>query len=302
VLRKELVLPLAAEANLAQVLGFELGRHTPFAADQAYYDGRVVREDRAGQRLHVQLTATVKSRVDELLGRLLEWGVTPHYIGVADELLGKGDCVNLLPVHLRPKRSNLDYWLYAGMAGVTLLLLATILLTPLWQKRELVIAIQPILAKAQQQADAVDALKREQDRLLAEYNFPLERKLTTPPRVAVLEEVTRILPDDTWLQQLDIQGGGVTMQGITSASSRLIGLLEKSATLENASFKSPLVKVQPGEERFQLAASLKAIPLADALAFQRALAEGKKAKGKSKAEAKPIDAKAKPNPLPGGKP
>ena len=286
VLRKEVILPLAAAENLTQVLGFELGRQTPYTADQAYYDQRLLREDRSGNRLYVLLGVAPRTIIDEIFSTLTAWGVKPQAVVVCDELESTGSCLNLLPPALRPKPSRARYWLYGAMAGVTLALIAVLLAIPLWKKREVVIALQPVLVQAQQQADAVDALKREQERLLAEYNFPTEHKLATPAKVALLEEVTRILPDNTWLQQLEIHGMEITMQGNTGSSAKLIGLFEQSALLENANFKSPLVKVQggrgpvgqaqAGEERFQLAAGIKVIGLPAALAAQRGLQKNKK--------------------------
>jgi general secretion pathway protein L len=284
VLRKEVILPLAAAENLNQVLGFELGRQTPYTADQAYYDQRVLREDRSSNRLHVLLGVTPRKVVDEILSHLTNWGVTTHAVVVSDELESDGDCLNLLPPASRPKPSRAGYWLYAAMAGVTLVLFAAMLAIPIWQKREVSIALQPIMDRAQRQADAVDALKQEQERLLAEYTFPIEHKLATPAKVALLEEVTRILPDNTWLQQLEVHDMEISMQGTTNSSAKLIGLFEQSAVLENASFKSPLVKGRDNEERFQLAAELKAVDLAAALAAQRDLTENKmpeKVPGKS---------------------
>ena len=284
VLRKEVILPLAAAENLTQVLGFELGRQTPYTADQAYYDQRLLREDRSANRLHVLLGVAPKAVIDEMLSYLTAWGLTPQAVVVCDELESTGSCLNLLPATLRPKPSRTGYWLYGGMAGVTLVLLAVLLAIPLWKKREAVIALQPLLTQAQQQADAVDILKREQERLLAEYAFPVEHKLATPAKVALLQEVTRILPDNTWLQQLDIRGAEISMQGNTNASASLIGLFEQSALLEDAHFKSPLAKVQGSEERFQLAATIRAIDQAKALVMQQGLPENKmpvKASGNS---------------------
>ncbi len=117
--------------------------------------------------------------------------------------------------------------------------------------------------------------------------------------MALLEEVTRILPDNTWLQQLEIHGADITMQGNTGSSASLIGLFEQAALLENAHFKSPLVKVQvaeaepkltkaqTGEERFQLAAGIKAIDPTGALAALRGLHENKTTGQGRKQPAKP---------------
>lgn len=266
VLRKEVVLPLAATENLSQVLGFELGRQTPYTADQAYFDQRVLREDRSGNRLHVLLGVAPKTVVDAILSNLTNWGVSPHAVMACDEVEGVGDCLNLLPPKLRPKLSRARYWIYAAMAGLTLVLFVTLLAIPIWKKREAAIALQPALAQAQQQADAVGALKQEQERLQAEYNFPIEHKLATPAKVVLLDEITRILPNNTWLQQLDVHGLEVSMQGNTNASAKLVGLFEQSALLENASFKSSLVKIQGSEERFQLAAVVKVVDTTKAFA------------------------------------
>lgn len=273
VLRKEVVLPLAAAENLHEVLGFELARQTPFTTGQAYYDQRVLRADRAGNRLHVLLGVAPRADIDSVLAHLAEWGVTPRAIVARDELEGAGDCLDLLPPRLRPKASRTGVWLGLAMTGVTLALGAVLLAIPLVKKREVVIALHPVVASAQQRAAGVDELKREQERLEAEHNFPVQQKLATPPRVALLEEITRILPDNTWLQQLEIRGNDVSMIGTTLSSAKLIGLFEQSVLLENAHFKAPLVKGQAGEERFQLGATMKPIDPAQALDALRTLHE-----------------------------
>lgn len=275
-LRKEVALPLAATENLAQVLGYELGRLTPFTADQAYYDQRLLQEDRARNQARVLLGVVSRGVVDEHISRFAEWELTPQFVAVSDELESGGDCLNLLPVSLRPKPSRAGLWLVLSMAVITLVLFAVLLGIPLWKKREAVIALQPVLAQARQQAEVVEGIRREQTRLLAEYNFASEQKLVQPARIAVLEELSRILPDNTWLQQLDIRGTDISMQGYTNSSAKLIGLFEKSTLIENAHFKSPLVKVQGSEERFQLDASIKTQDLAHALSTQRGLLESGK--------------------------
>src|SRR5690554_571635 len=54
VLRRRLTLPAAAGERLREVLGFEIDRQTPFAADEAQYDARVLGTRGDGQ-LDVEL-------------------------------------------------------------------------------------------------------------------------------------------------------------------------------------------------------------------------------------------------------
>jgi general secretion pathway protein L len=273
VLRRTVSLPLAAAGNLPQVLSFELPRLTPFAPDQAYFDHVVLGEDRAHNALQVRIGVVPRPVVDEPLARLAEWDLAAEFAAVRDELESGGDCLDLLPPALRPKPRRRGRFIALAMALTTLALFALLLALPIWKKREAVIALQPALAAARQQAEAVERLRQEQTRLLTEYNFPTEQKLAQPARIAVLEELARILPDNTWLQQIDIRGAEVSMQGYTSASARLIGLFEKSALFENAHYKSPLTKIQGSEERFQLDATIRTQDIAQALARQRAVRE-----------------------------
>jgi len=279
VLRKAVTLPLAAAENLAQALSFELGRHTPFNASQACFDFRVVEADRRAERLRVNLSVASKQEIDSILLLLAGWGVHPQAIMVDDELMGKGDCVNLLPPGLMPAKGWRAYSVPVAMAGVSAMLLMTALGLPLWQKRTQAIATNQVMLQARLEAAVVDNLKTEQDRLLAVFNFPLQQKLTHHNPVVVLDELTRLLPDDTWLQQLDIRGNEVMMQGSTRSSSGLAGLFENVAPFEGAFFKAPLVKLPGKEERFQLTVTLQPIRLEDVLARQRAEAEKRSLRG-----------------------
>ena len=100
------------------------------------------------------------------------------------------------------------------------------------------------------------ASRKEIEKLAAEHNFIVgEEAGRSTPAVAILEDLSQILPDTTWVQQLDIKstskGREVQIAGETGSSSQLIEVLEKSGILANASFKSPLTKGQtPNTERF----------------------------------------------------
>lgn len=261
VLRKKLSLPLAAEENLRQVIAFEMDRHTPFKAEQVCFDYRLARRDK---QLEVLLVVAPRSVIDEPLRQLADWGARVTAVLVAD------DVTNAIPGNLLPagqrakgKDTRLSRLNIALASGVVILLCIALAL-PIWQKRETVQALQPLLNKAHQQAAVAENLRRQLEALLVEYNYLLDKKRESSPVVAVLEDVARVLPDDTWVQQFDLKGKEMLIQGETASSSKLVGLFEQAKTLHDASFRAPLTKGQgANSERFQLAAETRPLPRAE---------------------------------------
>src|SRR5436190_1259451 len=74
VLRKELPLPAAVEENLIQALAYDLDRHTPFRAEQLYFDATVVARDAAKKMLRVDWVAALKTIVDGAKKQAEDWG------------------------------------------------------------------------------------------------------------------------------------------------------------------------------------------------------------------------------------
>lgn len=81
------------------------------------------------------------------------------------------------------------------------------------------------------------------------------RKYEVPPNVLVLETLSEILPDHTYLTELRIEGNKVRLSGVTRDAPSLIGLIEQSRRLTSATFFAPTTRA-PGEpgERFHIEA------------------------------------------------
>ena len=258
VLCKKLNLPLAAEENLRQVITFEIDRHTPFHAGQVYFDYRLAHR---GEQLEISLAVAPREAIDEPLRQITAWGAQAAAVLVAGDATHDAPW-NLLPDGLRQKSKGARLpRLNTALAAGVLVLLCAALVLPIWQKRETVLALHPLLDKAREQAEATENLRRQLEALMAEYNYLLDKKREFPPVVAVLEDVTRILPDDTWLQQFELKGKEMRIHGETASSSKLAALFEQAKTLHDASFRAPLTKGQgANSERFQLAAETRPLP------------------------------------------
>lgn len=258
-LSKQIELPLAAAENLDQVFGFEMDRYTPFKGEQVYFDFRELRRDNT--RLGVKLVAAPRQAVDSSLQLLTDWGASVQAVYVADTAISDDDPFDLMPTQRRVAKSPRQRWVKLIVWPLTLILAVAAIGIPIWQKREAVILLMPIVERAKSQATATEVLRREQEKLTAEYNYVLDKKKESPPVVALLDELSRLLPDDTWVQQLTLKGKELQIQGETASSSKLIALIENSKFLHNANFRSPLTKgYKPNSERYHLAADVKTPP------------------------------------------
>jgi general secretion pathway protein L len=86
------------------------------------------------------------------------------------------------------------------------------------------------------------------------------RKQTTPSNVIVLEALSQILPDHTYVTELRVEGDKLQIVGVTRDAAALIGLIEQSPHFEHAAFYAPTTRT-PGDpgERFHVEAHIKPV-------------------------------------------
>jgi general secretion pathway protein L len=269
VLRRTLTLPAAVEESLRQAVGYDLDRLTPFKADELYYDAVVAARDPAQGTIRVDFAAVRRPIVDAAITHAIAWGAQVRGVSPDDPATANISRLNLAPDELRTAPAPWKRWQFWVPIGALALVALTAIVLPLWQKREYAISLINRAESVRQQAAVSERLRAELERAASDYNFALERKHQWPPMVRVLDTVTRVLPDDTWLTQLEVRtlpkgkerDRELVMRGESANAGRLIPVLEESGLVAQVAPRSPTTKIQPGPgEVFDLGAQLKPLP------------------------------------------
>lgn len=259
VLTRTLSLPAAAEDNLRQVLSFEMDRQTPFKADQVYFDARVLGHDASGRNVQVELVLIPRAQLDQELGAL--HGAMAALDGVdcwQDQPGAARRRTNLLPPERRARHRDMRLPLNLGLAALAVILLIVNMDESLSNRAAAVEAMRAEVDQAGVEAKRVAALRKTLADSIAGANFLTDRKRKEPLTVALINDLTARIPDDTYLERLQIEGKQVQLQGQAEEAAKLIALLSASPCLGNPGFQG---QVQPdprtNKERFQISADLK---------------------------------------------
>ncbi len=249
VLTRTVSLPSQVRANLPQVIRYELDRLSPFQASDVLYDFTLRPLTKGAHRLTIDLALCRRDLAESWIKRLRESGAPIDRI----TWNGAWSSANLLPTSERPKRRLVlfspDHLLWAAI----ILLALAALISPIWQKKQMVRSLDAEVQRARVEAIAVDDLRKELEQARLGSTAVLQQKWDAADPLLMLRELTDRLPDDTWLQTLDYDNGQVALRGESGQATSLIAILEQAPGIDQVTFQSPVTQIpQTGKERFNI--------------------------------------------------
>ena len=253
-LRPVIPVPASAEARLREVMQFEVDRQTPFAADQVSFEPRVLHRDAQTLQLKVELVVLPKARLDAalaLLGPLAE-GLAGVDVASPD---GSRLGVNLLPAAGRGARTDRARQANRWLALVALLALGAAMALVLNNRTNTLEAYQQRVDAAKAQAREVRMLRNSLRNSAEAANFLARRRAQMPTTLELLDDLTRRIPDSTFLEKISVNDGNMVLIGQSQQASALVGLLQGSPLIRTPTLTGS-VQTDPrtGKERFTLTA------------------------------------------------
>jgi len=255
-LRRRLPLPAAAADRLRDVVGFEIDRQTPFPVDAVAFDARVIGHREGNGAIDVELTVVPRT---VLTPHMVALGpLTPLLAGI-DVAATDGTPlqINLLPPAQR--RRARDPWLLwnLAIAAVAVLTLALALWLVLVNRRDVAADFDAQIAKLLAPAHQAVGRQQELNELIKGQKFLQRTRSAYPTAVEVMDELSRRLPDGTYLEKLAIEGDRLTLIGLSNEAPALIGRLQDSKLWRSPALAGAL-QTDPGshKDRFTLTAEV----------------------------------------------
>lgn len=255
-IHKIIVLPEAARENLYQVVSYELSRYTPFKPEQVYFAVKLVNADNEPGQIRAMLILTPREILDGLYEDVKTMGLSPvlaDYEAMPNDPDEFDEPYNLLPDWLRQKIDNIPRLVYSGLAAAVVLLCGAVIALPVWFEYQAVNLLRERTGEIEKEAKNIKQLQAEIDQVIGETSALIEMKNSAPPMLEMLNSLSALINNDTWLSYAHYSDGHLQIQGESPAASGLIAVLEDSALFSNAKFVSPVTQdTTTGLERFQI--------------------------------------------------
>ncbi len=255
-IQKELSLPSVAKENLLQVVSYELDRYTPFKPEQVYFTVKRLNDSNELGQIRVMLILTTRAILDGLFDDCSAMGLSPQLAYLDDPTLDINridDHYNLLPEPLRQKTPKITHIINSTLIMLTGLLLVAVIATPIWLESKTIDALQLKTNALEKDAKKVKALQKEIDASIDETRQLLAEKSAAPPMIEMLNTLSSLINDDTWLSYVQYSDGHLQIQGESPTASTLIAILEASELFTHVRFASPVTQDAINKiERFQI--------------------------------------------------
>ena len=253
-LEKHLTLPLAAERELVRVVGYEMDRETPFAADEVYWDSTVEHRDRVNGRLKLRLSLVPKAPLLTMIGGLQHAGLAPTALDVA---LPQGE-MRRIALARGARRSGMVGARALPAAAIACAVLALIAAaTPFVRQAIEFGRVDSRIAALQPSVDEAEALRRRIEGNTAGSDVLTEQRTRLGDVLKVLAAATQILPDDTHLTDFTMRQRKVNLNGQSAAAPKLIEALSSDPTFQNPTFVAPVTHTDMTKDVFSISTEAK---------------------------------------------
>jgi general secretion pathway protein L len=255
---RPLELPKRAVEFLDGIVRGQIDRLTPWAPGEAVF-GWARPTHGSNNRIELVIAATARALVTPYVEAIADLSAA----SVALSTVPTGAEPNSAPIRVFEQRARGLFEIERIRRGLAVLFLISGIAAAITMGYS-ALALDSLDAEQQVLSQKV-AARRAALRTSPEFTVSAQRMLerrkqSTPSNVIVIEALSQILPDHTYVTELHIEVDKLQIIGVTRDAAGLIGLIEQSPHFTHAKFYAPTTRT-PGEpgERFHIDVQVKPI-------------------------------------------
>lgn len=248
--------PLTDTKTLRKILLNDFARITPFKLEDVYWEWLVHTRDLNKKRLVVKIALVKKIIVDNLISCTNKYELFPVGARLVEEEKVHDSFWHLLPQNsIKGMSSPRRVKFLAPAAIATLIFMfggsySYSLRGQASRLSEAISTMQPNVEEVERSRELLEdmsGIARE-----------LKERGRSPTALMTLNEITHLVPDDTWIFDYQFSHEKIRVSGFSPDPSRLIGIVSSSKLFSDARFLSPVTTSSNGSgQRFELSFSLK---------------------------------------------
>ncbi|MEM7426935.1 MAG: PilN domain-containing protein [Pseudomonadota bacterium] len=242
-----------AEADIRQIAAMELARKTPFKPAEIYWDCLTEPNRTAEGKLTVRQYVVKRDHAHKAFAPLEKLGVPLSFVDVCagDDARPLG--LNLLTGHQTEERPRAQRSLLKFAAVACCAALAAAVYLELDRKQRALNELNARTDVSRKQALAVRKKLESSSGTNRTVISLRRRKTETVPLIRTWSELTRVLPDTAFIEEVRVEPDKITIGGLAESAAELIGLIEGSPLFSGARFASQtLTDSQSDKERFNI--------------------------------------------------
>lgn len=241
VVQKNIDVPAAARDVIASILHNQIERLAPWPADKALFVYEVGSDPARSQSLDVSLAVTGRNVVEGLAAELRELGYAPGVVDWGTDASAEPR-VNLLPSQ-DENRGKIGRRLaaVAGWVCLAALLIGGIGAYGVVQSHRELSALGARLDELRAKT-RLDPKSEGYARRQRRQAWLAGQRQAQPVMAVTLEAMSRALPDDAWLNRLEVAQGIVTISGNAANAAALIERLETSRHFADVQLSAPTTR------------------------------------------------------------
>lgn len=246
---RDLPLPAQADDFLDRILRAQIDRWTPWPADRAVFGYRL--REQTGDKIIVAVAAGDRKDLQPIFDAFA--ALKPAMLNAFAGPVDGAPRIALMQKSLVDLGGNRLRALIGGILIAVSLALLVSFAWAAWENSRLDAEYETL----QSQLAGKRVGLRAEDPMKAQERLIILRKAGGPYVSVMLEELTRAMPDNTWLTDIDVTGAKLRVIGISRDATALIAKIEKSAAFSDASFFAPTTRsAQESGEQFHIEATM----------------------------------------------